>query len=221
MDDEEQRGGWTLPDLGEPAPERQAELREAHARNLALGRPPCAGVRIRTIGELHWIWQDREREVGGALAMDDLDLRGADLHGLDFSVMDALTADLTGANLAGASFAQMNLTGARFAGANLRGAICFEAGLSAALLAGADLSETVLYSADLTNADLRGADLQCAVLDFADLTGADLSGADLRGASFHEADLRGINGDGARSDEETNFTGITRDAATRLDLPAS
>jgi Pentapeptide repeats (8 copies) len=88
-------------------------------------------------------------------ALDQVDLRDAELDGFD---------------LPRASFAHSNLEGAS---------------LIAAKLAGATLSDTILRNTDLSRADLRGADLTRADLDGTRLLGADLSDAKLHGARLN------------------------------------
>ncbi len=106
------------PDDSGPTPERQAELRAASAANMAAGKPPYEGVRIRTRGELSWIMREHdwsgETDAGGK---ERANLRGADLS----------RVNLSGAHLMGANLANAYLTGAIFSGAtvegtNLRGA---------------------------------------------------------------------------------------------------
>src|SRR5579871_2327573 len=48
-----------LADDSEPSTERQAELRAAYETNMKLGKPPYAGVVIRTRGEMNWMIQER------------------------------------------------------------------------------------------------------------------------------------------------------------------
>jgi hypothetical protein len=79
-----------------------------------------------------------------------LDLRGADLRGLDlsevyFSCDTIAGADLTGANLRDAVLTECDFTRVNFTGADLRGAL--------------------LHGADLTGANLADAQLTCASFD--------------------------------------------------------
>ena len=94
--------------------------------------------------------------------LQDANLQGANLWGVD----------LQGAHLQGA-----NLWGVDLQGANLRGA-----NLQDANLRGANLQDANLRDANLQGVDLRGANLQDA-----NLRDANLQGVDLRGALVLEA----------------------------------
>jgi uncharacterized protein YjbI with pentapeptide repeats len=111
----------------EPAPERQAELRAAYAANVAAGKPPYAGVKLRTRGELNWVMQERQwsGDRGASLGISQANLR---------------EADLSFANLSKAELMNAYLTGADFRGANLSGADLYGADLSRARLDPANLS---------------------------------------------------------------------------------
>lgn len=109
-------------------------------------------------------------------------------------------AQLDGLELSGAVLDQARLDRASLRGARLSGASLVEAKLRGACLAGARL-----VGAELRGADLRGADLQGADLRGASLVGADLQGADLRGARLDQASvsLACRTFAGVRVDEET------------------
>jgi Pentapeptide repeats (8 copies) len=91
---------------------------------------------------------------GAGSELERVDLRDAELDGLDIPQV---------------CFARSNLEGAHLVGAKL---------------AGATLSDTVLRKTDLSGADLRGADLTRADLSGAVLLGADLTNAKLRDANL-------------------------------------
>lgn len=78
------------------------------------------------------------------------------------TAVDLRGADLSGVNLAWATLRRVDLSGARLVGADLRGA---------------DLRETDLSGADLSGAQMRGADLRSATLTRTDLSGAMLDRA--------------------------------------------
>jgi uncharacterized protein YjbI with pentapeptide repeats len=146
-----------------------------------------------------------------------LDLRGADLSGLDLRGRRLERCDLTGADLRGAAVDPDGLATCRLQGANLDGLRTTPSGeellrqlrllwespaawndyrkvvepepLVAADLSGADLAGADLSGVDLSHARLDGADLTGAKLDRASLVSADLAGAKLRGASLRAADL--------------------------------
>ncbi len=131
----------TGPQDAEPTPDRQAELRAAYAANVAGGKPPYAGVAIRTRGEVTWI--GREHTWSGT---------------------SSLEPDQEPFNLSGATLDDANLSGASLFRANLSGATLFEADLSSATLFEADLSSATLDEANLSGADLLGANLRRASL---------------------------------------------------------
>jgi uncharacterized protein YjbI with pentapeptide repeats len=148
----------------------------------------------------------------------DANLEDADLHGANLVGVDATRARMAGANLGSAdlreaNLAEADLTDAKLWQANLRGARMEMANLVRAELkdadatgahfAGATLNNANLRSAKLCGADLSGADVRTARLDLADLSGANLRGAtlfrtglnlaDLSGATLTGADLRAAN----------------------------
>ena len=116
--------------------------------------------------------------------------------------IDLRGAELSGVNLSGANLIKADLSEAELSEANLRGANLIKADLSSAKLIGADLINVILIGADLssaklTGADLIGANLINAILSGADLSGAELRGAELRGADLSEATLKGATLKGA------------------------
>jgi uncharacterized protein YjbI with pentapeptide repeats len=116
----------------------------------------------------------------GSGAFRKLDIRGADLSGMNFSK----------AKLAGADLSDAKLMRAQMAKADLRGATFARADLTRASLDGADLSgATLLPEAILTNASCVATNLQGCEMDGANLVAATLRGADLRRASLRGADL--------------------------------
>jgi uncharacterized protein YjbI with pentapeptide repeats len=132
-----------------------------------------------------------------------LDLRGANLSGVDLrrtklseallSNVDLSAAHLSGADLSGADLRRVLLSEAKAEGVFLK-----DADLIGADLRGADLREANLYQANLGWAKLGGADLREAVLYQADLGGAELNEAFLGGAKLGGADLRSANLSGAK-----------------------
>ncbi|MEC8493798.1 MAG: pentapeptide repeat-containing protein [Planctomycetota bacterium] len=132
--------------------------------------------------------------VGRGLSTDGtIDLKGADLAGVDFSGLDLALADLRGARLAGADLSGASLARVRAAGADLTGAK-----LAGADLIDAQLGDACLGGADLSSARLQGARLDGAILSGATLAGADLTAASLGGARLVGATLDGATFDGAR-----------------------
>jgi uncharacterized protein YjbI with pentapeptide repeats len=139
-----------------------------------------------------------------------IDLRGADLRGVE--LRDALPRrlDLTGADLRDAHLSvpllsRSRLQHARLAGVTLDGTAEVVVALQA-LWSGAEAiarwraSEpaVILFDVDLTGADLRGADLSGLAFSGAWLDEADLRGAELTGVNLTGASLRGVLAGGVR-----------------------
>ena len=116
----------------------------------------------------------------------DLDLRGVNLGGTDFS-----QANLRNTNLERASLGEANLEGAYLADANLTGAFLVDANLTEAYLGDANLEWANLADANLEWANLREANLEGANLREANLAGAYLREANLEGAYLWSANLEG------------------------------
>jgi pentapeptide repeat protein len=95
---------------------------------------------------------------------------------------------LVGVDVSGAFLQSIHLQGARLVRSNFSGA-----DLRDSNFAFADFSDADLRSANLRRSNLHHAHFQHASLDDADLLGADLSGADLSGATIVNADLRFAN----------------------------
>lgn len=131
-----QRAPW-------PPAKPDSEVLAERAR-LQGGLPDDVGAAITVLGRQAMIVGDAESEL------ERVDLRGADLAGL---------------NLPKVCFAHANLDDAGLIGANL---------------ASAAFVEATLRNANLSNANLREADLTGALLDGATLRGADLSNAKLQ-----------------------------------------
>jgi uncharacterized protein YjbI with pentapeptide repeats len=151
-------------------------------------------------------WNKWRYKTDGFLSQ--VDLRGADLRGVNLMGADLRGADLSQANLTeatlrevdlkkatlrGADLSQANLNGATLRWADLREANLTEATLRWADLSQADLTEADLTKANLTEANLTEANLTKANLSQADLKKAELREADLTGADLREADLTETN----------------------------
>lgn len=87
--------------------------------------------------------------------LSQLNLRGADLHGVNFQGADLSQTDLCGADLRGAILSYACLYQASLRGADLRGA---------------DLNQADLVKANLTGADLQGVWLEGTILQDANLS---------------------------------------------------
>ena len=134
------------------------------------------------------------REAG---TVDEPDLTGADLRG-----MQLWSVDLSNALLRDAKLERATLTGSDLSGADLRGA---------------DLEAAFLIGTNLDQADLRGARLTKAHLEKCDLIEADLKEADIYAASFYECDLTDANLSGSF----LVATSLMNVDLTRADLYAS
>lgn len=108
-------------------------------------------------------------DIGAALAV----------LGRQTMILDDAWSELERVDLRGAELDGLNIPRVCFAHSNLDGA-----SLIGAKLASATLSDTVLRATDLSHADLRDTDLTRADLNGAILLGADLTNAELRDASL-------------------------------------
>lgn len=142
---------------------------------------------------------------------EQVNLREADLNGIELYHSNLAGSDLCGANLYGAdlhgtNFSHAKLENADLRSTNLRGGQLIKSNLKNANLHGADISyirdEGLLgkftdsdsaMDANLHQANLSGADLSDADLTKADLSESDLSGADLTDADLTDADLSGAD----------------------------
>jgi uncharacterized protein YjbI with pentapeptide repeats len=167
------------PDRSEPTEERKAELRAAYQEGTDA---PYKGVWIQTLGELEWIFSERNwsTDIFPPNGIEHANLSGADLSRANLSGADLTRATLTGANLR-----ETNLIAGRLTGATLH-----EASLSKANLSEAFLNVATLTQAHLSEATLTGATFSGAALDRANFGGATLTGAYLDDATLNEATLR-------------------------------
>lgn len=168
-----------------------------------------------------------------------LDVRGADLSGVDLSHLPLvrLRAGLSleegrhatveqsraaAANLAKADLSQAQLQGAQLSWATLDEAVLVEAHLEGADLGKAGLVRAILAGTYLEGADLTKAHLEGSTLLEAHLEGALLRGAYLEGAYLFEAHLEGARLGGAYLEGTgllgTHFEGkaLERDELKRL-----
>jgi hypothetical protein len=99
------------PDRTEPSDERKAELRAAYQEG---SEAPYKDVPIRTLGELYWIFSERNwsGEYGLPEGTARPNLSGADLGGAEINDANLSNADLSGADLTRAFFtSKTNLDG--------------------------------------------------------------------------------------------------------------
>lgn len=152
----------------------------------------------------------------------NIDFRGADLEGVDFSERNLYNPNFEGVNLEGVNFTKTQMMDANFSRANLQGAdfrFCFvydaefeEADLQNSNLQGALFKESSFESANLkganfqkvnfsycrfTKPDLRGANFERASLEGSSLRGANLKGVNLQKANLEFTNLEGANLKGA------------------------
>lgn len=183
---------------------------------FVLGQAP---VQLQTFRVL----QVRVLSAMGAVApaQPGASLDQADLSGLSLRGMDWTGASLALANLQGSDLEQAILVGADLRGANLQEALLFGADLTGARLQGADLRETRLHAA-IVHAERSGVDFTGAVYDMdtdwgeggpppgalgpgAQARGADLTGLVLRNGDLSYADLTGATLVGARFERASLF----------------
>ncbi len=178
----------------------------------------CQHLDFMTQGSKIWNrWREQARNVeepdlSGA-ELSGIDLRNADLHGVNFMEANLRGAKLSWSNLYQANlrkadlryaklretdFSQANLAWANLQDSTLRQTCLKGANLSWSNLKEATLREVNLQGARLQNADLRSANLRDSDLSHASLKEAYLSNADFinidfNGANLQEADLRGAH----------------------------
>ncbi|MEV0388164.1 pentapeptide repeat-containing protein [Nonomuraea sp. NPDC050643] len=133
-------------------------------------------------------------------AEEELDLSGADLHGLDLDKMVFAGADLAGADLSGVSARGAIFSGADLTGADLTGADLTRAGFGYSEMVNATVAFTRLGSAMIQPATLTDAVLTGATLDHTSFRECDLTGVDLRGCDLSTLDLKRSGLDGAITD---------------------
>jgi hypothetical protein len=115
---------------------------------------------------------------GGRIeALEDLNMDGVPLVGLDVSDSFLQRVNLDGADLARANFSSADVREASFVAAKLE----------FANLTSGNFRNSNFRRADLQNATLQDADFHAANFSDADLAGADLSKADLRNSDLHNA----------------------------------
>jgi hypothetical protein len=147
----------------EPVPPAKAPPPSASA---PAQEPPASGVDAAPEAEpLDELRAAVLQRLNAGRLLHDLDLAGADLHGLNFDGAMMSGLDLRRANLCGASFVGARLTGVHFEDADLTQAVLTRANLShanlsRAVLVRADLREARAADANFTDADLREAKLE-------------------------------------------------------------
>jgi hypothetical protein len=127
---------------------------------------------------------------GGRIeALEELNMDGVPLVGVDLS-----SAFLQGIQLKRANLARANFDAADARDADLQAARIENASLRSTNLRSAKLYRTSLHGSTLDNADLSGTDLRDADLTAASLEDADLNAADLRGVKWSNLQsVKGLN----------------------------
>lgn len=97
--------------------------------------------------------------------LTEIDLRGRDLLGVNFSKVDLSGSDLSDCDLIGTNFSESDLSAVNFSGSIIK-----NADFSSANLLGAKFINANLLNSDFADADMSGADFTEA-----DLTDAELS----------------------------------------------
>ena len=192
------------PDPTMPSPKRQKQLEKAYVANIEAEKPPYAGVRIATLGELLWILRERNWK-GGANPADPAlkEHMGWFTEPTPTKASNAdeapseQDADPTNADLRGADVHGINLDDALLDGADLRGALFMEARLR-----GVALDNTLLMETNFTGARLLTDDEEQHIQE----TNSPQSRRELlwlieqrkaQGSiSLHDTNLSGVNLDG-------------------------
>ncbi len=192
---------------------RIRELESHIKRNLDNKRPPCAELRIATLGELLWLATSRKWAIGlddTYVTYDEASVRWFKELQYKSSIPAQLSRILLGGD---------DLRGVDLRGVDLRGAILVEADLQWARLRGADLQganlhRALLNYADLSNTDLRsGSDRRSTFTNQTILNSAVLTGANLEGALLTHTVTRDCRlVDYRREDELTRALTANRDA---------
>jgi uncharacterized protein YjbI with pentapeptide repeats len=144
-----------------------------------------------------------ETRPQGTVDLSGIDLRNAQLFGVDFhqcnldrslfTKANLENANLSGASLRDACLGRVTASKIKLAGADLRRIHLVEAVLCGADLDGVDLRRANLARCDLRGSTLRGACMAHAYLGGADLRNADLSNADLRKTALADDDAGDVN----------------------------
>lgn len=131
-------------------------------------------------------WQDVSQRLRAGLDLRKAELQGVDLHRLPLAAARMGAVNLEGSDLREAKFERGDLSGAR-----LERAVFWEAQLSEASLAVAHAGGVAFTRAHMERADLRGADFHGAIMVGARLQEADMTEANFRSANLKEARLEG------------------------------
>jgi uncharacterized protein YjbI with pentapeptide repeats len=122
--------------------------------------------------------------------INDVNLAGANLEGVDFKYVTANELNLEGANLAKTDWRYSNLN---------------EIQADRSLAQDSDWRYTRINDCDLSQSNLRNADFRYANLNDIKLDNADLTGADIRYATLEDVSLEGANLTDVRSSSNDLF----------------
>lgn len=155
-----------------------------------------------------------------------VDLRGADLQGLDLRNKSIFVWDLSGADLRGATFEENFIARCRLEGAQLNapsqrlaaiqalwaGQLSDESSFSQAMLDGLDLSDRDLGELTLERCSLRGAKFGQARFETLNLSQSDLAGAQMSDMQGGDINLQHTKLGGTRLDG-SSFSSLRLDKA--------
>lgn len=153
---------------------------------------------LDTILNEHTIWLENDQRNGvkanlRECFLKDIDLRDANLSGVDFSYSFLQNADLRDTDLSHTTFEGANLDDADLSNADLQYSNLTSASLRNTQLINADLRNTNLSNTILTNANLTQADLRNATLFSTILNEACLKDSFLADTHFEMANLLNVS----------------------------
>lgn len=156
---------------------------ECRKRASDVGAWPCDGethqVLASYMGEL-----EASSEVQPELAVNFMDMRGADLAGIELSGAEFFGTNLEGVGLSRACLGKADFRGAEMSGADFSGCWMMKAEAYECTARRASFVEAQLVGTSFLFADLQGADFRGSWLFNVRFGRADLRGADFRDAHF-------------------------------------
>ena len=193
-------GAFPEPVVGDPSPVRQELLRAAYDENTKVGKPPYAGVVIRTRGEVDWIMRVRGWRPNPTTREQTIDLRDVRISGVVLSGIDLSFANLSGAEINDSIFSDAVLTHTKLIDSRIHDtdfsrAKWTMANLSGIWMTGCTLTGTELQLSNLSSAIILNCTFTRTQMAFANLTGAGISG--VKGFFFRDVHLGAANLSGA------------------------
>ncbi|MDA2805420.1 pentapeptide repeat-containing protein [Nocardiopsis suaedae] len=122
--------------------------------------------------------------AAGAEMVGDVDLRGAEVRGLDFTDLWLLGANMAGVDATGADFSRANLSGAILENGIFVGASFVRTEFTQARGVGAVFRDATFSAVQVVSSDFRGADFSRVSFKEAGLLKTDATGADFSGSWF-------------------------------------